>query len=92
MTKFYKIKNTITNEYSSGGSHPHFSNKGKVWKSLGQLRSHLAMLKPHGSDKVGRFHLYDDCEIIEYELTEKQTISMVEEILGCLERAKGNKT
>lgn len=92
MTKLYKIRNTITNEYSNGGSYPSFTSRGKMWKGLGQLRNHLAMLKPYGSDKVGKFHLYEDCEIVEYELVERQTISMVEEILGCIERSKGNKT
>lgn len=37
----YRIKNTKTGMYSNGGSYPRWSKKGKIWKTLGYVRSHL---------------------------------------------------
>ncbi len=44
LHKIFRIRNTNTNEYSRGGQHSEawlFSKKGKVWSTIGHLKSHL---------------------------------------------------
>ncbi|MFA5048260.1 MAG: hypothetical protein WC516_04530 [Patescibacteria group bacterium] len=57
---FYKIKRRSDDLFSNGGSYPKFTKKGKIWRTLGHLRSHL--------NSVGilrGFQIYEDCEIVE---------------------------
>lgn len=37
----FKIIDTKTGLYSTGGSHPRWTTTGKTWSSLGQIKSHL---------------------------------------------------
>ena len=39
--KFYKIRDLSTGLYSTGGSHPRWTKRGKVWHTLGTLKLHL---------------------------------------------------
>lgn len=41
--KFYKIRDMVTGLYSSGGNLPHFTKKGKMWKRLCDVKSHLTL-------------------------------------------------
>lgn len=54
-TTVYKIKRKSDGFFSTGGSSPRFNNKGKVWKKLGHLNSHLSQIKED---------VYKDCEIV----------------------------
>ena len=57
---FYKIKRRSDDLFSNGGSYPKFTKKGKIWRTLGHLRSHL------NSVGIRRgFQIYEDCEIVE---------------------------
>lgn len=61
----YKIKRRSDGLFSNGGSCPKFTKKGKIWRTMGHLRSHL--------NNVGvrrGFQIYDDCEVIELVLNE----------------------
>lgn len=43
--KLFKIIDTNTGLFSDGGVHPTFSKKGKTWKTIGALKSHLVMVR-----------------------------------------------
>ncbi len=44
---FYKIKDTKTGLYSTGGVNPKFTKKGKVWNNIGHVKSHITLIKQH---------------------------------------------
>ena len=72
----YKIRRRSDGLFSGGGSMPHFSKKGKIWKQRGHLTSHLNQLW-HGGITNWNYthphqtHIYEDCEIVPYEIIEK---------------------
>jgi hypothetical protein len=41
---FYKIRDSRTGLFSTGGSWPSWRKNGKVWTRLGTLRAHLTMM------------------------------------------------
>lgn len=43
--KVYKIRDSKTGLYSTGGTKPKWSKRGKVWVSLGALKSHLTLYR-----------------------------------------------
>jgi len=43
--RFYKIRDSKTGLYSSGGMRPQFNKKGKVWTNIGHVKAHLISLK-----------------------------------------------
>jgi len=50
--------------FSTGGGHPKFREDGKMWKTLGQVKSHLAMFRTYqGVNEVPR-----DWEVVEVEI------------------------
>ena len=59
----YRIKNE-NGLYSTGGSTPSFTKRGKVWTNIGHVKNHL-----HGLDRNGRKQ-YKDCTLITYVITE----------------------
>ena len=67
--KYYRILNTSTGLYSKGGSYPRFSKKGKVWAGMGPLKNHIALIR-NGK--------YDECVLIEYELTVNEVLSIAD--------------
>ena len=70
MAIVYKIYRKTDGLFSMGGSTPKFNKVGKIWKQKGHLTNHLNQVdfRPIRDDK----HVYSDCEIIPYELTETQ--------------------
>lgn len=71
----YKIKRRSDDLFSTGGSFPRFTKKGKIWRTLGHLRSHL------NSVGVRRgYQVYDDCEIVELVSNEHILCSVKTEI------------
>ena len=63
--KVYKIRNQ-DGLFSSGGTWPRFTKKGKIWKARGHLTNHLNQVHQ------GRVaHYYDQgAHIVEYEVIE----------------------
>ena len=59
--KFYMIRKTGTNLYSSGGSSPQFKTVGKIWNKIGSLKSHLRLVSSHYRA------FYDNCELVVFE-------------------------
>lgn len=66
MTNFvYKIRRKPDGLFSSGGTYPKFSSKGKVWNARGHITSHLTQL---GDRDKNRY--YKDCEVVRIEIQE----------------------
>jgi len=66
--KIYKIRND-KGLFSKGGLDPTFNKIGKLWLRQ-YLKAHLTMLKAHSN-----IHLYDNCVIVEYDMTEVDTFN-----------------
>lgn len=63
--KVYMIRNG-QGLLSTGGSSPRFREDGKMWKTLGQVKSHLAMFRTiYGVNQVP-----EDWEVIEVKLVQ----------------------
>ena len=64
MTTVYRIKclsGPRAGLFSTGGSTPRWSKRGKLWPGKGPLSSHLGLV---------RKECYKDCVVVTYELTE----------------------
>ena len=75
METAYKIRRRSDGLFSMGGSTPRFTEGGKIWKKKSHLTSHL--------NQVGGWHrqreasiIYSDCDIVLFELTEKEIDKM----------------
>lgn len=68
----YKIRRKTDGLFSSGGSSPSFSKKGKVWRSQSAISLHFSMLVKYSDSYYKRDYLgvYEDCEVIAYEMKE----------------------
>ena len=62
----FKIRRKADGLFSTGGSWPRFTKKGKLWKAQGHLTSHLTQVQDHL-----KANYITDCEIVEYELIEQ---------------------
>ena len=63
--KIYKIRDLSTGKYSTGGMNPEWEEEGgKVWLSMGALKSHITSIS---NDGITISPLW---EVIEMELTE----------------------
>ena len=67
-TLVYRIKRKSDGLYSTGGSCPRFTKKGKTWSSIGNLKNHLNMVgnsyhNPISNQTNWRASGYDNCEI-----------------------------
>jgi len=66
----FKIRRKIDGLYSVGGTTPGFNKNGKIWKQKNHLTSHLSQFAGGWSSNR---NLYDDCELVTFELTETET-------------------
>ena len=57
---FYKIRDSRTRLFSTGGSRPSWVKHGKVWTKIGPLRAHLTMM-------LRNRHSMDGWEVVEIE-------------------------
>lgn len=74
--KIYRIRNRETGLFSTGGKHPTWSKNGKIWKTLGHVKSHMSQVS----------HLFieeyiSQSEVIEYEVIEKKSLIVDSESL-----------
>ena len=76
----YKIRRKSDGLFSTGGMCPSFNKVGKVWKQIGHFKSHLAQLKPYGNQPIGKNFAseYRNCEVVEYEMVEQGTYSVMD--------------
>lgn len=63
--KVYMIRHRGTGQYSTGSVDTRFANqeRGKVWRTRGDVVRHLKLLKTY--DKLD---CYDNCELVEFKL------------------------
>jgi hypothetical protein len=64
----YKIRRRSDGLFSSGGTCPSFSKKGKVWTARGHVTSHLSQF----GDSNKKLY-YKDCEVVCIEIQEVDT-------------------
>ena len=72
----YKIRRKSDGLFSMGGDSPKFNKNGKVWKQIGHLKNHLAIIKQYlnsSSQHIANdmIQKYKNCEIVEYEIVER---------------------
>lgn len=70
---FYKIRRKTDGLFSTGGSAPTFTKKGKVWNQRGHVSSHLNCV---GSRDKTINDYYADCELVMMEYVEVETLTM----------------
>jgi len=80
----YKIRQKSTGLFSTGGSVPRFTKKGKIWRRKGDLSSHLNLVS-------GRKCVYDDCEVIVLETIEVEIQDMSALLDETAERIEARK-
>jgi len=96
MTKAYKIRNG-DGLFSTGGTHPSWTKKGKTWGNLGSLRSHLTLLCEHWASRAYPHywrkdtplpaHPYDGCEILTLVLQPAATTPIEGELVERVDKA-----
>ncbi len=64
--KVYKVQHKVSGLFSSGGSCPRWSTKGKVWTSMGHVKVHLA--QAHEPQRGHKQAPYTQAEVVEYDL------------------------
>lgn len=64
--KVYKIQNTKTGLFSTGGMRPRWTKQGKVWQELSYVHRHIGQLTYEYSPA----DVYNDAVIVEAEITE----------------------
>jgi hypothetical protein len=62
--KIFKIRDTATGLFSTGGHYPRWSKKGKTWTNIGHVKNHINNLTRVVIKNV------DHWEVVEYELVE----------------------
>jgi hypothetical protein len=83
--KAYKIYNPKTGLFSNGGSYSRWNKYGKTWNTIGQIKSHITMLKSsmkyysdNSAAELLGIYIKDKCVIIAL-VPEIKSSSIVEE-------------
>jgi hypothetical protein len=74
------IRHKPTGTYSTGGTSPTFTTKGKVWNSLGALKNHLNLATdsywtPKHIGLRSEFRKYADCEVVTFEVVQNEKVA-----------------
>lgn len=75
--KIYKIQRTTDGLFSLGGNAPKFNKNGKIWKKIGDIKSHLNQGIFYNSYNEGFYDNYKDCQLIEYEIVEREKVNII---------------
>jgi len=78
MDTAYKIRRKSDGLFSMGGGSPKFNKTGKIWRKRSHLTSHLNCVgwwNPRNRILETSLH-YKDCDIVLFELTEKEIDKM----------------
>lgn len=59
----FRIYNPVIDKFSKGGLSTHWSKNGKVWATMGNLKSHLSMLKVYPHIYIHAY-ITDNCVVI----------------------------
>ena len=60
----YRIYNPKIDKFSRGGLNIRWTKNGKVWATMGNLKSHLSMIKEY-PPIYNHTYIKDNCKIIE---------------------------
>ena len=64
--RIYKIRHKETGLFSTGGTTPRWTKRGKIWTSNGSVRSHLRQFRePYYNTEIP-----EEWEVIEYEISD----------------------
>lgn len=69
--QMFKIRRLSDGMFSCGGSYPRFNKNGKVWRLKAHVKLHLA-----GIPNYIKTDRYKDCEVIEFELVQKNVVNL----------------
>ena len=58
----FRIYNPVLDKFSRGGLYNHWSKNGKVWATMGNLKSHLSMIKEY--PYANNAYITDNCVVI----------------------------
>lgn len=75
----FKIRNS-QGLFSTGGSHPKWTKRGKTWVALNHLNAHLTLIRTELNNytRVNRqANPYVNCEVVEYTVIEDGSRSIV---------------
>jgi len=86
---FYKIRRKSDGLFSTGGSSPGFSKKGKTWSTRANLDRHLGMLLQY-PDRFWGLPVYKDCEVITF-ITEVTDYEPVDKFISVVAERKQMK-
>lgn len=75
MTKVYRIQRD-DGLFSTGGVHPIFTKEGKYWRTKAHIKAHFNIMTNRYSKKFTIKDFYENCTIVEYELTETTRINI----------------
>jgi hypothetical protein len=76
---WYRIRSKRTGKFSKGGTSPSFSKHGKLWTRANLLR-HLKMFAPFSGYMPHISKVYDNCELVIYELNESNIAAITSEL------------
>jgi hypothetical protein len=65
----WRIRSAKTGLFSCGAHEPKFSKRGKIWKQMNHLTSHLLQLSSEGK----KLYQANEAEIVSYKLEEVET-------------------
>lgn len=70
---FYRIQDSETGLFSTGGENPNWTKNGKIWKITG-LRKHTALIR----DKIKRtgFNPYKNADVVVYSVKPIRSLSL----------------
>ncbi len=73
----YKIRHKPTGLFSTGGTDPQFTSKGKVWSTIGHLKNHLNLAtenyyNPKWVGMRTEFKKYSESEIVTYQMVSEE--------------------
>lgn len=71
----YKIRRKSDGLFSTGGTTPRFTSKGKTWSGMGQIKNHLNQFVTHdytNKKLLARYYPYEGCELVEFVISEEE--------------------
>lgn len=72
----YKIYNPVTNKFASGGTYNQWTKHGKVWATMGFLKSHLRMIKEYPYNRM-KTYIEDNCEVVNVVTNESFPVKLL---------------
>lgn len=72
MKTIFRIRRKSDGLFSAGGNSPKFDEEGKVWRARNHVTSHMTQIGKQYYDPKTKDDYYRDCEVVEYEIVEKE--------------------